>query len=94
MAGTSDPFIVEFRDPYFVLISTSPPPGSVVITLFQLDGVDLTDQVSTTDDKNFLVAIDNIAEGEHELIIKAIDTLTQIIQCEIMFEVVEGAPFE
>ena len=88
-----------FRNPFFIQIFTSPPPDppqdySVAITLFQLDGVDLTDQVASTDNKDFLIAIDNVAFGEHELIIKAIDTLTQIIQCEIMFEVVEGAPFE
>ncbi|MDA0769838.1 MAG: hypothetical protein O2821_06400 [Chloroflexi bacterium] len=68
----------------------------VVITSFLLDGVDLTDLVSSTDDQRFLVAIENISIGDHTIKINAVDQagneLDEIL--ELDFEVEERDPFE
>lgn len=45
----------------------------VEITLFELDGVDMTDQVKSTDKRRFLIAIDNIELGDHTITIEARD---------------------
>jgi hypothetical protein len=68
----------------------------VEITLFELDGVDLTDQVSTTDNQRFLVAIDNIALGEHTIVIEALDQAGNEFDDDVEadFEVEERDPFE
>jgi hypothetical protein len=68
----------------------------VQITLFELDGVDLTDQVSTTDNQRFLIAIDNIAFGEHTIVVEARDEAGNEFDddVEVDFEVEERSPFE
>ena len=69
---------------------------SVTITSFMLDGVDLTDSVKTTDDETFLLALDNIGVGEHELSIQAMDAAGNTLDdaLEIEFEIEERGPFE
>ena len=68
----------------------------VVITMFELDGVDMTDSVKTTDDQTFLVTLENVALGDHTAKIQAMDvagnTLEDIL--EIDFEVSDRDPFE
>ncbi|MCH9038547.1 MAG: hypothetical protein IIC23_04070, partial [Chloroflexi bacterium] len=68
----------------------------VEITLFELDGVDLTDLVSTTDDQRFLISIENIAIGDHEIVIQAVDQAGNVLDddLELDFEVEERDPFE
>ena len=44
---------------------------SVTVTLFELDGVDITDSVKTTDDETFLVTLENISLGDHTVTIQA-----------------------
>ena len=46
---------------------------SVTITSFTLNGTDITEMVKTTDDETFLVSIDGIAIGDHEIEIQAVD---------------------
>ena len=64
---------------------------SVTITSFTLNGTDMTDMVKTTDDKTFLVAIDNPGIQDHEIEIQAVDqagnTLDKALSVE--FEVEE-----
>ena len=68
---------------------------TVTITRFELDGVDMTDDVKTTDDETFLVALDDVGIGDHKLKIQAIDVagneLTDVL--EIEFAVEERDPF-
>ena len=45
----------------------------IVITMFELDGVDMTDSVKTTDDQTFLVTLENVALGDHTAKIQAMD---------------------
>ena len=58
--------------------------------------MDLTDQVSTTDNLKFLVAIDNIAIGDHDIEFQAIDEAGNELDdtLEIDFEVEERDAFE
>ena len=46
---------------------------SVTVTSFTLNGTDITDSVKTTDDETFLVSIDGIEIGDHEIEIQAMD---------------------
>lgn len=46
---------------------------SVTITSVTLNGTDITDSVKTTDNETFLLAIDGIAIGDHEIEIQATD---------------------
>ena len=67
----------------------------IVITMFELDGVDMTDSVRTTDDQTFLVTLENVALGDHTAKIQAMDvagnTLEDIL--DIDFEVSDRDPF-
>ncbi len=69
----------------------------VTITLFELDGVDLTEQVKTTDDETFLVSLTDaeISIGKHELKIEAVDQAGNELDdtLEIDFEVEERDAF-
>ena len=69
---------------------------SVTVTSFMLDGVDITDSVKTTDDETFLVAIDGIAAGAHEINIQAMDAAGNALDdtLDIEFEVEERDPFK
>ena len=68
----------------------------VVITMFELDGVDMTDSVRTTDDQTFLVTLDNVALGDHTAKIQAMDVAGNMLEdvLEIDFEVSDRDPFE
>ena len=68
----------------------------VVITLFELNGVDMTDSVRTTDDQTFLVTLDNVALGDHTAKIQAMDVAGNMLEdvLEIDFEVSDRDPFE
>ncbi len=46
---------------------------SVTVTSFTLNGTDITDMVKTTDDETFLVSIEGIELGDHEIEIQAVD---------------------
>ena len=46
---------------------------SVTVTSFTLNGTDITDMVKTTDDETFLVSLEGIEIGDHEIEIKAMD---------------------
>ena len=46
---------------------------SVTVTSFVLNGVDMTDMVKTTDDETFLVSLEGISIGDHEIEIQAMD---------------------
>ena len=103
---------VEFRDPLFVVIDfTETEPGDadneseeyaednyseVVITLFELDGVDLTDEVITTNDKVFTVPIAGISIGDHEIVIQGEDEAGNELDddLELDFTVEERDAFE
>ena len=69
---------------------------SVVVTLFELDGVDITDSVKTTDDETFLVSLENVALGDHTVKIQAMDMAGNELDdvLEIDFEVSDRDPFE
>ena len=69
---------------------------SVMVTSFMLDGVDITDNVKTTDDETFLVAIDDIAAGAHEINIQAMDAAGNTLDdtLDIEFEVEERDPYK
>jgi hypothetical protein len=102
----------EFADPLFIEIDFKTTADSettnenseydednfddVEITLFELDGVDLTDLVSTTDDQRFLVSVENIAIGDHEIVINAVDEAGNELDddLELDFEIEERDPFE
>ena len=68
---------------------------SIVVTLFELDGVDMTDSVKTTDDETFLVTLENIALGDHTVNIQAVDQAGNVLDdiLEIDFEVSDRDPF-
>ncbi|MXY47091.1 MAG: cadherin repeat domain-containing protein [Chloroflexi bacterium] len=68
----------------------------VVVTSFVLDGVDITDSVRTTDDQTFLVTLENIGLGDHEVEIQAMDQAGNELEdtLEIDFEVSDRDPFE
>ena len=68
----------------------------VVITMFELDGVDMTDSVKTTDDQTFLVTLENVALGDHTARIQATDVAGNTLEdvLEIDFEVSDRDPFE
>ena len=103
---------VEFRDPLFVVIDfTETESGEadnedaeyqqdnyseVVVTLFELDGVDLTDEVITTDDQVFTVPIAGISTGDHEIVIQAVDEAGNDLDddLELDFAVEERDAFE
>ena len=69
---------------------------SVKVTSFTLNGTDITDSVKTTDDETFLVSIEGIELGDHEIEIQAMDqagnTLDKALSVE--FEVEERDPFD
>ncbi len=68
----------------------------VVITMFELNGVDMTDSVRTTDDQTFLVTLENVALGDHTAKIQAMDVAGNTLEdvLEIDFEVSDRDPFE
>lgn len=68
---------------------------AVTITRFELNGVDMTDDVKTTDNETFLVALDDVGIGDHELKIQATDVAGNELKdvLEIEFEVEERDPF-
>ena len=68
---------------------------AVTITRFELDGVDMTEDVKTTDDETFLVALDDVGIGDHKLKIQAIDVAGNELKdvLEIEFAVEERDPF-
>ena len=68
----------------------------VVITMFELDGVDMTDSVKTTDAQTFLVTLENVALGDHTAKIQAMDVAGNTLEdvLEIDFEVSDRDPFE
>ena len=68
---------------------------SIVVTLFELDGVDITDSVKTTDDETFLVTLENISIGDHTVNIQAVDQAGNVLDdiLEIDFEVSDRDPF-
>ena len=68
---------------------------SVTVTLFELDGVDITDSVKTTDDETFLVTLENISIGDHTVTIQALDRAGNALDdaLEIDFEVSDRDPF-
>ena len=68
----------------------------IVITMFELDGVDMTDSVKTTDDQTFLVSLENVSLGDHTARIQAMDVAGNTLEdvLEIDFEVSDREPFE
>ena len=68
---------------------------AVTVTSFTLNGTDMTDMVKTTDNETFLVSIEGIAIGDHEIEIQAMDqagnTLDKALSVE--FEVEERDDF-
>ncbi|MYC08377.1 MAG: cadherin repeat domain-containing protein [Chloroflexi bacterium] len=68
----------------------------IVVTSFVLDGVDITDSVRTTDKQTFLVTLENIGLGDHEVEIQAMDQAGNELEdaLEIDFEVSDRDPFE
>ena len=68
----------------------------IVVTMFELDGVDMTDSVRTTDDQTFLVTLQNVALGDHTAKIQAMDVAGNVLEdvLEIDFEVSDRDPFD
>ena len=68
----------------------------VVIKMFRLDGVDMTDSVRTTDAQTFLVSLQSISVGDHTVEIQAVDQAGNELEeiLEIDFEVSDRDPFE
>ena len=68
----------------------------LTITKFELDGEDLLDLISTTNQKVFLAAIGNISIGEHEIEIQATDDAGNELDdvLEVEFEIEERDDFE
>jgi hypothetical protein len=68
---------------------------SVTIDSVTLNGADITDSVKTTDDETFLLAIDGIAIGDHEIEIQATDLAGNSLDktLSIEFEVEERDAF-
>ena len=67
----------------------------IVVTMFELDGVDMTDSVRTTDDQTFLVTLESISLGDHTAKIQAMDVAGNVLEdiLEIDFEVSDRDPF-
>ena len=68
----------------------------VVVTMFQLDGVDMTDSVKSTDSQTFLVSLESVSIGDHTVLIQGMDQAGNILEdtLEIDFEVNDRDPFE
>ena len=68
----------------------------VVVTMFQLDGVDMTDSVKSTDEQTFLASLESISVGDHTVMIQAVDQAGNTLEdtLEIDFEVNDRDPFE
>ncbi len=68
---------------------------AVTVTSFMLNGVDITSNVKTTDDETFLVSIDSIAIGDHEIELQAMDLAGNSLSStlEIEFAVEDRDPF-
>ena len=68
----------------------------VVVTMFQLDGVDMTDSVKSTDSQTFLVSLESVSIGDHTVLIQAVDQAGNTLEdtLEIDFEVNDRDPFE
>jgi hypothetical protein len=49
------------------------PYDTVTVTMCELDGVDVLDQLGTTDDKEFNLPVEDIAEGDHNIDVRAED---------------------
>ena len=69
---------------------------SVTVTSFTLDGTDITDSVKTTDDETFLVSLEGIEIGDHEIEIQAMDQAGNKLDktLSVEFEVEERDPFD
>ena len=69
---------------------------SVTVTSFTLNGTDITDSVKTTDDETFLVSLEGIAIGDHEIEIQAMDQAGNELDkaLSVEFEVEERDAFE
>ena len=68
----------------------------IVITMFELDGVDMTDSVRTTDQSTFLVTLESVGLGDHTAKIQATDVAGNTLEdvLEIDFEISDRDPFE
>ena len=68
----------------------------IVVTMFSLDGVDMTDSVRTTDNQTFLISLESIALGDHTAEVQAMDQAGNVLEdtLEIDFEVNDRDPFE
>ena len=68
----------------------------IVVTMFELDGVDMTDSVRTTDQSTFLVTLESVGLGDHTAKIQATDVAGNTLEdvLEIDFEVSDRDPFE
>ena len=68
----------------------------IVVTMFELDGVDMTDSVKTTDTQTFLVTLESVALGDHTAKIQAMDVAGNVLEdvLEIDFEVSDRDPFD
>ena len=69
---------------------------SVTVTSFTLNGDDITDMVKTTDDETFLVSLESIAIGDHEIEIQAMDQAGNELDkaLSVEFEVEERDAFK
>jgi len=69
---------------------------SVTVTSFTLNGDDITDMVKTTDDETFLVSLEGIAIGDHEIEIQAMDQAGNKLDkaLSVEFEVEERDAFK
>ena len=102
----------EFQDPFFITVDFSAPAvagdpseddeytedgfDQVTLTLLELDGEDVLANASSADGTRWLVAIRDIAIGDHELILNAEDEAGNELEddIELEFEVVEREDFE
>ena len=68
---------------------------SVTVTSFTLNGTDITDSVKTTDNETFLVSLEGIAIGDHEIELQAMDQAGNELDkaLSIEFEVEERDDF-
>ena len=68
----------------------------IVVTMFELDGVDMTDSVKTTDNQTFLISLESIALGDHTAKVQAMDQAGNMLEdtLEIDFEVNDRDPYE
>ena len=68
---------------------------SVTVTSFTLNGTDITDSVKTTDDETFLVSLEGIEIGDHEIELQAMDQAGNELDkaLSIEFEVEERDDF-